>query len=571
MRPRAALRGIACFILLFCVSVSAQNPLGQIFDKPNPLGSVENTLKQKALEASISKLLNSELPINLNAKALYPTVNSLPGGPFVPQQIAISEATGDQPLAPGDYEVKVTAFCTEYSIHRPGKGVAYQLGPLQGKAAGAVANIIWRGMFAGVTPQQIMGLTWAIQSGITYDQMPQNYKQLIDQLIPDYKSQISSDFVQQVEDSYSQVAKQTKLPPLSQLLGGMGEAGKLMLSAQQQRNALLQQNTSDEIKEQTLFAGQESGVYTPVKVEEGPWTVRIPGVAYMRYQINGGNLASDNVLQIRILPELNKSAAKRTQQAAVVEVSYQPQGSADATSGTNSSLFNLLGVKRTANGVDASGMIGYPTGEGAQDLGVGPTGGGGNCKPDPSYDLSVSLLPQEKDNWCWAAVSEMLMANAPGGKDIPQCTQASTAWQNPQCCPSNNPSFPGTCDRQYPLSNALGNFGYDSVNGGGSWNALSPDAMKQELFCKHRLIAVTWKNDAGSLHDMIVYGYDSNFNEFDLHIFNPGIANGVIQSSGTPGMNCMYSPKCVIPYDDFKSPSPFTLVQINYEIHQKSN
>jgi FecR protein len=81
----------------------------------------------------------------------------------------------------------------------------------------------------------------------------------------------------------------------------MGKPGELALSARKQREALLRQNTSDQIKEQTLFAGQEAGVYTPVKAEEGQWTERIPGVAYLRYRIVGGNMASNNIMEVRIV------------------------------------------------------------------------------------------------------------------------------------------------------------------------------------------------------------------------------------------------------------------------------
>src|SRR4029077_14418776 len=85
-----------------------------------------------------------------------------------------------------------------------------------------------------------------------------------------------------------------------QMLGGLGKSGQLALSADRQRQALLRQNASDQIKEQTLFAGQDQGVYTPVRAEEGPWTERIPGRVYMRLQIFGGNMAANNVMEIRV-------------------------------------------------------------------------------------------------------------------------------------------------------------------------------------------------------------------------------------------------------------------------------
>jgi hypothetical protein len=268
----------------------------------NPFGQLGEALKQKAAEKTVSALLNNDLPLRLDANAVYPTAPAPPGGPFAPQPLSLTVADLDRPLPPGDYTLNVLAFCTEYSVHRPGAGVAYRLGPLQGKAASAIGDLLWRGTLEkNVQPQQLQAVSWAIQSGLHYDQVPRTYQSVIDNVIPEHRSQLNGDFIQSLEDTYNSLAKGTRLPPLQQMLAGMGKSGQLALSADRQRQALLRQNTSDQIKEKTLFAGQESGVYTPVRAEQGPWTERIPGVAYVRFLIVGGNLARNNIMQIRIL------------------------------------------------------------------------------------------------------------------------------------------------------------------------------------------------------------------------------------------------------------------------------
>lgn len=287
----------------------------------NPLGQLGEQLKQKTAERTISTLLDNSLPLKLDANAVYPTVTAPPGGRFAPQPLTLTTADLDRPLPPGDYTVNMLAFCTEYSVHRPGAGVAYRLGPLQGKAAAAIGDLLWRGTLQkNLPPQQLQAVSWAIQSGLRYDQMPKTYQSVIDNVIPDRRNELNGDFFQSLEDSYNNLAKGTKLPPLQQMLGGMGKPGQLALSADRQRQALLKQNTTDQIKEQTLFAGQESGVYTPVRAEEGPWTEKIPGVAYLRYQIAGGTMARNNLMQIRILPQ-----ARRGQTAN--DFGHRPSGS----------------------------------------------------------------------------------------------------------------------------------------------------------------------------------------------------------------------------------------------------
>jgi hypothetical protein len=86
------------------------------------------------------------------------------------------------------------------------------------------------------------------------------------------------------------------------MLAKMGAPGQLALDAERQRAILTAQNTDDQLREQTLFQGQESGIYTPVKAETGPWTERVKDQVYMKLLIAGGNMNTNNVMQIRILP-----------------------------------------------------------------------------------------------------------------------------------------------------------------------------------------------------------------------------------------------------------------------------
>ncbi len=324
-------------------------------DEQNQFGGVADLLKKEAAEKALGSLLNEQLPLKLDAKTAFHTVNALPGGPFQPKPLQLTAADMDTPLAPGDYTLQVQAFCTEYSVHRPGNGIAYEIAPMQGKAAPAIAALLWRGTIEKHRPpQELQAVAWAIQSGLRYAQMPQSYQTVINVVIPDYINEFSGDFVQSAEDTYTNLARGTKLPTLDQLLGGMGKPGQLMLSAERQRAALLRQNTTDEIKTQTLFAGQDAGVAAPVKASNAQWTERIPGMAYMRYTIVGGNLATNNTMEIRILPQEGADAAP-AQGTRLVNAAYRVPAGQSA------------GVRPTPAGL-MSGVIGYPIGAGAQDL-----------------------------------------------------------------------------------------------------------------------------------------------------------------------------------------------------------
>jgi hypothetical protein len=328
------------------------------------LSGLENAAKEKAAEEALTKVLNDNLPLTLNAKDVYPTVTTLPGGPFSPTPLQLTADQLNQPLAPGDYTINTLAFCSEYSVHQPGAGTAYVLGPYEGKAAGAIGALIWRGTEQyGVSPQSLQAVSWAIQSGLTYDQMPKTYQAIIDQVIPDLKSEITGDFVTNLENTYNSLAKSANLPPLDSMLAKLGEPGQLALDAERERQILTAQNTSDELKQQTLFQGQESGIYTPVTAENGPWTERVKGQVYMKLLIAGGNMAANNVMQIRVMPPPPTTSRNadpdKPSRAHMVHAAYgEPQVSSSSLTNFAVTLANLL-----------EGVLGYAQGRGAQALG----------------------------------------------------------------------------------------------------------------------------------------------------------------------------------------------------------
>jgi hypothetical protein len=359
MKIRAILTLLSLLILLLAAPafrLAAQNPLTVLAD----------AAKEKAAETAIETLLNNQLPLTLNAKDVYPTVTTLPGGPFSPQPLQLTADQLDQPLAPGDYTINTLDFCSEYSVHQPGAGVAYVLGPYEGKAAGAIGALIWRGTVQyNINPNSLQAVSWAIQSGLTYAQMPKTYQGIIDQVIPDFKSEITGDFVQNLETTYNNAAKTVSLPPLDTLLARMGTSGQLALDAERQRAILTAQDTNDQLKQQTLFQGQESGIYTPVKAENGPWTERVKGQVYMKLLIAGGNMTTTNVMQIRVMPPptVNARNAGPGQYLGphLVRAAFGEPQTAPAGEGSSTSVTSLM-----------QGSLGYSQGQGAQALGQVP-------------------------------------------------------------------------------------------------------------------------------------------------------------------------------------------------------
>ena len=300
---------------------------------------------------ALSKVLDTELPLRLDATSIYPTVASPPGGPFAPQGgLVVTAETLAMPIAPGDYEIPVFAFSMDSSVPKPGRGTAYQFGPMQGKAAEAISTLLWRSRFTGTNPMVVLAVVQTIQSGVTYARMSAGFQKTVDQLIPEMKSALTGNYIETLEHTYAKIGRFYPLPPLAALLVQLGPQGKMALTAMRQQSAMQHQQLDDERRAQILVSGQESGVYAPVQPEVGPWTERVPGRAYMRLKIVGGAMEV-NTLQLRVLPD---SAAPQSRDAPPT-------------------LMSLLGATLTPQGATTvAGIVAYSMFQPAQPLSIYP-------------------------------------------------------------------------------------------------------------------------------------------------------------------------------------------------------
>jgi hypothetical protein len=385
---------VAFAVILFHRRPSQGFPANQGGLLPSTLKNPSDILEY-LIEQGLAKAIGNTLPLNLNANDAFPTVEEtqLPGGEFHGDLLEPTDVNLLKPLPPGDYVVRTMAYCSEYSVHRPGQGTAYKLGPVEGTQAETISNVLWRGTVAGKPPGELQAISWAIQSGVTYDRMPGPYKADIDSLIPEYKSKLAGDWVDEAEQGYNSIARNPanavrqslgpagqyiplpnlQAPPLEQVLAKMGPPGRAMLDAQRQRKIFLANLRNEELREQVLFSGQGSRL-PPVPATGGPWTVMIPNVAYVRFVVHGGNMREDNELQIRIVSR--QAALANVRRSLILPIAEQV-GGIFAPAAPQPSALNLMGVNTNAQTLDdssapslnAKGVQGYSQGgQGAQTL-----------------------------------------------------------------------------------------------------------------------------------------------------------------------------------------------------------
>ncbi|MBE7380473.1 MAG: hypothetical protein F6J95_003550 [Leptolyngbya sp. SIO1E4] len=141
-------------------------------------------------------------------------------------------------LMPGDYEIPVTLFCMNQKASSP-PGHRYVLAPLRGSRASIIAALNARAGGLDLDYQPLQVLSWNIQAGMAYSEMPAESQSLVDRLIPDYQDQLRGDFLQEIESTYNSLSGVAGLPSFNVALNQLGEVGRIVREYQQFRDTLV--------------------------------------------------------------------------------------------------------------------------------------------------------------------------------------------------------------------------------------------------------------------------------------------------------------------------------------------
>jgi hypothetical protein len=266
----------------------------------DPLG-----VAKTAIVKQIGEAVGVGSPLLLDQKTAYPDVSDQVKD-FHPQKLTITSAEDLQkPLPPGDYSLDVIAYCTQFSIHAPGRGLPYKLAPLMGKQAPAISALLSRGTLQGIAPATLNANAWRIQAGLPLKQWSPQDQALIHKLIPEYEKGLEGDYLQQIENTYNQYRIVPGIPSLNDLLKQSGAPGQLVLQLRQARQTLADQTISAERLPDMLYEPTGDGlprVLPPSKDSSpSPWAEIQPGV-FARFTVIEGNLGK-NLFEFRVTPK----------------------------------------------------------------------------------------------------------------------------------------------------------------------------------------------------------------------------------------------------------------------------
>ncbi len=129
----------------------------------------------------------------------------------------------------------------------------------------------------------------------------------------------------------------------------------------------------------------------------------------------------------------------------------------------------------------------------------------GCCKPSETIgSLNNTLRPQETNNWCWAAVTQMIAQNE--GITISQCALANHRFGKTNCCDFQNQgqSCPKTSDCNTPGWLELDFAGLKFTE---SETALSLAQLRKSIYCSKDVLGYAYGTPGIVGHVVAIKGY----------------------------------------------------------------
>src|SRR4030095_14730014 len=138
---------------------------------------------------------------------------------------------------------------------------------------------------------------------------------------------------------------------------------------------------------------------------------------------------------------------------------------------------------------------------------------GCKCTPELAQTVAVTLRPQETNNWCWAATTQMISSFMGVGRT--QCDLANQRFGRTDCCTGNCPKT-DSCNR--PGWTMFDECGLNSVC---SNTALSWDEIKNQIFCRKQPMSYAYGPKSGGVgHVVVLNGYaELGNNNTDRYIY----------------------------------------------------
>ncbi len=253
-------------------------------------------LTESLLAKQLREISEKNAPVTVSSDKLFPRTPSLPGNEFNPVVLDLQNANPQDAIPPGDYAIFVEVYCLQKVAASP-NGHRYLLGQYGGKRKEVLAALNLATANSDLAHQDLQNLSWAIQSGISYENMPQPMQELVNKLIPQHRAKLNSGWWEQVEKTWNEGSRFLNLPSFETFIAqNLGDVGRTLLATKQVHQRLVSRG-SDWRNLSDIFIIND-GTQGTGNVLATPWSQLSNGV-YARF-ITEGNAQDTGLLLLRI-------------------------------------------------------------------------------------------------------------------------------------------------------------------------------------------------------------------------------------------------------------------------------
>ncbi|QLE57419.1 hypothetical protein [Nostoc sp. TCL26-01] len=258
-------------------------------------------LTESLLAKQLKEISEKNAPVTVSSDKLFPRTSSLPGNEFNPVVLDLQNANPQDTIPAGDYVIFVNAYCLQKVAASP-NGHRYLLGQYGGKRKEVLAALNLATANSDIAHQDLQNLSWAIQSGISYENMPQPMQELVNQLIPQHRAKLKQEWWEQVEKIWNQGSRYLNLPSFEVFISqNLGDVGRTLLATKRVHQRLVSRG-SDWRNLSDIFIIND-GTQGTGNILATPWSQLANGV-YARF-ITEGNAQDTGLLLLRIRDKQN--------------------------------------------------------------------------------------------------------------------------------------------------------------------------------------------------------------------------------------------------------------------------
>lgn len=279
-------------------------------------GQITQDLVMRQLRGAIADMA----PVTVSTQDLYPTVRNLPNQPFTPELLYLANAPTDAVIPPGDYIVLVEVYCLQSSASSP-DGHRYRLGRYGGARQAVLQDLNLAATNSRYNQSEIQGLSWFIQSGGRFRDMPADMQQVVNELIPQHREQLNgTNFLEELREIGGTASNVLGYSSFESFLQQeLGEVGQLILGFMEMQEEL--RRPQDWRTLSNRYFSESISPYSN-DIMNTPWS-RIDNQTYARF-VTPGNADDIGALMVRIQSESTTVQELKNKAASLVAV---PEGS----------------------------------------------------------------------------------------------------------------------------------------------------------------------------------------------------------------------------------------------------